>query len=147
MTAHSYSNASGAWSHPELSVPTDEIDKKINRKKGVCRIEITATHTWDELITAIRNSDANDLAIINRDELLLMCSLYGSGKIIFDKKNVSFLYSRSFNTSLEFDNSTITFFSPRQWVGLNFKINNSTVLVPETTTVNFEFTMDFLEKQ
>ena len=146
MIAHSYSNASGAWSHPELSVPIDEIDEKINRKKGVCRIEITATHTWDELITAIRNSDANDLAIINRDELLLMCSLYGSGKITFDRKNVSFLYSKSFNTSLEFDNSTITFFSPRQWVGLNFKINNSTVLVPETTTVNFEFYNGFSGK-
>lgn len=146
MTTHSYSNASGAWSHPELSVPIDDIDPKINRKKGICKIEITSTHTYDEFVTAIRNSDVNDLVLINRDDIILPCAIYGSGKIEFNKKNITFLYSKSFNTALEFNESQITFVSPRQWVGLNFKINNSTVLVPETTTVSFEFYNGFSGK-
>jgi hypothetical protein len=123
----------GAWSHLELSVPIEETDPKINRKKGICYIEVTETHTYEEFVTAIQNSDANDLVLINRDNMILPCSIYGSGKIEFNKKNITFLYSISKNSEIEFNNSQIHFISPKQTININFKLNESTILPSDTS--------------
>lgn len=105
------SNTYGCLSHPELSLHEDKISSLINRKKGICNIEITGTETWENLVSAIRASDAHDLAIINKNNMHLLCTISGTGTITLDKKSIHFLHTINKNENISYTHSNIFYSS------------------------------------
>ncbi len=101
--SHSY----GFLSHPELSILPEYLNSKINRKKGTCKLTITGTETYENLMDTIKNSDHNDLFVINNNSFTTLCSIYGTGSLTFENKNITFLYTKNFNTNINFINTNI----------------------------------------
>jgi hypothetical protein len=93
--------------HPELSILPEYLDSRINRKKGICKLTITGTETYENLINTIRNSDHNDMFIINNNSFTTLCSIYGTGSLTFENKNIKFLYTKNLNPNINFNNSLI----------------------------------------
>jgi hypothetical protein len=55
----------------------------------------------------IKNSDHNDLFVINNNSFTTLCSIYGTGSLTFENKNITFLYTKNFNTNINFINTNI----------------------------------------
>lgn len=108
-------NYSGYMSQLEFYVPENDIDLKLNRTKGICKITVTGTENWNNLITAIKASDANDMVVITENSLDLLCSIYGDGTLTIENKQINFLYSWNRNPNITFKNSQISFTNPAQW--------------------------------
>ena len=101
------SSTNGLLSHPELSILPEYLDSRINRKKGTCVITITGTETYNNLIETIRISDHNDMFIINNNSFTTLCSIYGTGSLTFENKNINFLHTANLNPNITFQNCSI----------------------------------------
>ena len=94
-------------SHPEISLLPEYLDARLNRKKGLCVLTITGEETYENLMDTIRNSDHNDMFIINNNSFTTLCSIYGTGSLTFENKNIKFLYTKNFNSNITFQNCLI----------------------------------------
>lgn len=94
-------------SHPEISLLPQYLDNRLNRKKGFCKLTITGTETYENLINTIKNSDHNDLFIINNNSFTTLCSIYGTGSLTFENKKITFLYTKNLNPNITFQNCLI----------------------------------------
>lgn len=107
LTSLSTQGTNGLLSHPELSILPEYLDNRLNHKKGTCIITITGTETYENLMTAINNSEHSDLFIINNNSLTSLCSIYGTGSLPFENKNINFLHTANLNPNITFQNCSI----------------------------------------